>query len=415
MLTFRFSGVDGCMTETETLTSGMVGKEIKLELSNDWDNMTKTAVFIAGDVTRDVVGISDTVEIPAAVLAQPLQRLYVGIYGVKDDGRVTPTIRAEGPWIVPGADPSGDEGTAPDLPVWAQLQTQIDALKNSGSGNESGDHVTNADVGSIKVVLGNIMTILKAQVEDESGTPQGYGMDVSGLVTHNEALIAALGSAGDGEEADTPVTPGKTLTGISAVYNGGAVTAGTAVSALVGITVTAHYADGTSETVTGYTLSGSIAEGENTITVSYGGKSATFSVSGIAQSAEEEEILLRTSEYGFNVTMYSDSGSTSVGDDGNCYCDQSDEVFAEETEVAISFNLTGTIGTRKAYAGCVTEDIDITLNPQPTTAFSAYHVALLGTLNNVQNVKYTVKAGYKLILIQVGGNRQGAFTAAKEV
>ena len=93
------------------------------------------------------------------------------------------------------------------------------------------------------------------------------------------AFQSAFGLSGGGEEPDVP---GKTLTSISAVYSGGSVPTGTAVNDLTGIVVTAHYSDGTSETVTDYTLSGTIAEGENTVTVSYGGKTTTFTVMGIA-------------------------------------------------------------------------------------------------------------------------------------
>lgn len=81
--------------------------------------------------------------------------------------------------------------------------------------------------------------------------------------------------------------PEKTLTSIFAVYSGGDVTAGTAVNDLTGIVVTAHYSDGTSEVVTGYTLSGTIAEGENTITVSYGGKTTAFIVTGTAEDSTD--------------------------------------------------------------------------------------------------------------------------------
>lgn len=99
------------------------------------------------------------------------------------------------------------------------------------------------------------------------------------------AFMAAFGLEGTGSEIpDEPEQPEKTLTGISAVYSGGSVPVGTAVSALTGIVVTAHYSDGSTDTVTGYTLSGSIAEGSNTITVSYEGKTATFSVTGVAES-----------------------------------------------------------------------------------------------------------------------------------
>lgn len=80
--------------------------------------------------------------------------------------------------------------------------------------------------------------------------------------------------------ADPTYTPGVTLTSISAVYNGGSVPIGTAVTDLTGIVVTAHYSNGTSATVVGYTLSGTIAEGNNTITVTYEGQTATFVVVG---------------------------------------------------------------------------------------------------------------------------------------
>lgn len=87
-----------------------------------------------------------------------------------------------------------------------------------------------------------------------------------------------------GIEDSGDTEPEKTLTSISATYTGGDVAVGTAVSDLTGIVVTAQYSDGTSETVNGYTLSGTIAEGSNTITVSYGGMTTTFAVTGIAES-----------------------------------------------------------------------------------------------------------------------------------
>ena len=72
------------------------------------------------------------------------------------------------------------------------------------------------------------------------------------------------------------------MTGISATYSGGSVPAGTALDDLTGIVVTTQYSDGSTATVTGYTLSGEIAEGSNTITVTYQGKTATFTVTGTA-------------------------------------------------------------------------------------------------------------------------------------
>lgn len=111
--------------------------------------------------------------------------------------------------------------------------------------------------------------------------------DVSGAYAAFKTAFGITDESGGEEEPDTPVTPDepeKTLSSISATYSGGDVAVGTAVSELTGIVVTAHYSDGSTETVTGYTLSGTIAEGSNTVTVSYGGKTTTFSVIGVAES-----------------------------------------------------------------------------------------------------------------------------------
>lgn len=72
-----------------------------------------------------------------------------------------------------------------------------------------------------------------------------------------------------------------TLSSISATYSGGDVAVGTAVTELTGIVVTAEYSDGSTEEITDYSLSGTIAAGSNTVTVSYGGFTDTFTVTGI--------------------------------------------------------------------------------------------------------------------------------------
>lgn len=511
MLTFRFSGAAGIMIRTEVLTSGMVGKKVRLEFSEEWDGLTKTAVFMAGGVTRSVTGVSDVAAIPADVLARPVRKLYVGIYGVSADGAVTPTIRAEGPEILPGVVPFGDVITDPDLPVWAQLQVQLDALKekisesNGDSGEISISRVDYAQVenkpringvelegnkslaelgisqptdaqiseavsgyldahpeatttvqdGSItesklsddvlKRMDGNSVFAGKTAsffgdslTEVNSKYTKGYHQWVKELLglasynnygrsgytfasmltsmqnaddspdivfvmggTNNQRINVPMGSLGDttadtnygqlymlckyakekythqpvifitqhyqtmnqgsagitayqisrammevchmfaipvydnyvmsgmyptnislwaadgchwndkghelvgrnlakfvcdscrylydGETDEGGGETEVTLTGITAAYTGGDVAVGTDVTALTGITVTAKYSDGSTAAVTGYTLSGTIAEGSNTITVSYGGMTATFTVTGIADSGGEDD------------------------------------------------------------------------------------------------------------------------------
>lgn len=100
-----------------------------------------------------------------------------------------------------------------------------------------------------------------------------------------EAFLEAFASSGEEPEVpDEPVDPDVTLTSIAVKYSGGDVEVGTALTDLKGIVVTATYSDGNFKTVTGYTLSGTIKEGVNIITVSYGGLTATFTVTGYVQS-----------------------------------------------------------------------------------------------------------------------------------
>lgn len=130
---------------------------------------------------------------------------------------------------------------------------------------------------------------------------------------YNAFRVAFGLDSGGGDSGETT----KTLTSISAVYSGGEVAVGTAVADLTGIVVTAHYSDGTSATVTGYTLSGTIAEGSNTITVSYGGKTATFTVTGVAESGEPIDTSPRIAQYGVGL----DKSNTIVTQETTCITD----------------------------------------------------------------------------------------------
>ncbi len=148
------------------LTSGTVGAICRFDFSQDWDNLSKTAVFVAGGVQRDAILIDDECVIPWEVLEYRGYHLRIGVYGTNAAGTlVIPTVYASCGTIVAGADPNGDESTDPTLPVWAQLLSQIGNLddldteaKNnlvaaineaaqSGGGGGTSDHskMTNRD------------------------------------------------------------------------------------------------------------------------------------------------------------------------------------------------------------------------------------------------------------------------------
>lgn len=71
-------------------------------------------------------------EIPSEVVTLSSEMLYVGIYGTDGEDMVAiPTVWASLCVICGAADPSGDESTNPELPVWAQLQEEINELKEN--------------------------------------------------------------------------------------------------------------------------------------------------------------------------------------------------------------------------------------------------------------------------------------------
>lgn len=74
--------------------------------------------------------------------------------------------------------------------------------------------------------------------------------------------------------------PPATLTSITCIYtqSGTVYDTDTLDSLKSDLVVTAHYDNSTTQIVTTYTLSGTLIEGTSTITVSYGGKTTTFTV-----------------------------------------------------------------------------------------------------------------------------------------
>lgn len=110
------------LTGHTLITSGMVGLPCEFAFGEPWEGLTKTAVFRAGNETRDIVGIDTVVTVPHEVLEKPGTKLFIGVYGTNSEGDlVIPTIWVDAGFILSGADPSGDPSTDPALPVWGQV------------------------------------------------------------------------------------------------------------------------------------------------------------------------------------------------------------------------------------------------------------------------------------------------------
>ena len=130
MIKVIYNKTCGRCVQSEPLTSGMVGQPIELEYSADFDGLTVTAVFTDGKNTVDVVNPGNECIIPHEVLTTVGAMVKVGIYAVKGDELVIPTIYANIGIVLNGADPSGDVSADPTLPVWAQTQAMIGNLND---------------------------------------------------------------------------------------------------------------------------------------------------------------------------------------------------------------------------------------------------------------------------------------------
>lgn len=163
-------------------------------------------------------------------------------------------------------------------------------------------------------------------------------------------LIAILRGTSGGEE---PENPEVTLTSISASYYGGDVAVGTLLNDLTGITVTAHYSNGSTANVTDYTLSGEIAEGINTITVSYGGKTTTFTVVGYVEE-EPDTPPTDNTEPVYQLESPYDLASNGKTDTGFA-------PFATEEPYNKAFTICCT-ATATRVSGSITQIFDLSLN-----------------------------------------------------
>lgn len=132
----RVSGVHAVPICLKEIPRGIKGATVRFEYADPrWDKLSKTVVFKGSGVTKDILDAGEVVEVPPEVVERAGQSLLVGVYGTDADGnQAIPTLWADLGRIRPAADPSGDTSTDESLPVWAQLQEQIDELKQGGTG-----------------------------------------------------------------------------------------------------------------------------------------------------------------------------------------------------------------------------------------------------------------------------------------
>lgn len=121
--------------KTELLTSGSVKvNETEFAFSADWDGLKKTAVFRAGDESREVLlDGTGRCGIPWEVLEKPGQQLYAGVYGSVSGGDIVlPTVWAHLGAVLEGTSP-GESARPPTPDLWEQeLAKKGDGLSYDG-------------------------------------------------------------------------------------------------------------------------------------------------------------------------------------------------------------------------------------------------------------------------------------------
>ena len=185
------------VTENEILTSGMINAKIKFEFSEDWtSNISKTAIFTAGDVTKVVLDSyweNNVCSIPQECLAKSDEILMVGIYGADNANVVAiPTV-----WATVGKIRKGYEGyedvSTGTLPIWAQVQSaaaqSATAAKNAQDAAEAAQSKVEAAQAAAEAAQAKAET---AQSKAESAQSAA-----------ESAAASASGSASAAEDSET--------------------------------------------------------------------------------------------------------------------------------------------------------------------------------------------------------------------
>ena len=171
----------------------------------------------------------------------------------------------------------------PDTYTIPQADPTLTQSGQAADAKKTGDEITDLKSG---------FSDLDERVADleEGGTGSGLTEAVKVALLQIAQKVAYTDAHGQDYYDDLydALYPPATLVRIDAIYtqSGTVLTTDTLDSLKDDLVVTATYTDQTTEAVTNYTLSGTLSEGISTITVSYGGKTATFNVNVTERAPE---------------------------------------------------------------------------------------------------------------------------------
>ena len=163
-----------------------------------------------------------------------------------------------------------------------------------------------------------------AEIKEDLAALEGGGMsdDVKSALLQIAQKVVYVDDGGqtyyqDLYDALYPPAPPATLSYITCVYtqSGTVYDTDTLDSLKADLVVTAHYDNSTTQTVTAYTLSGTLTAGTSTITVSYNGKTTTFNVT-VTHQSQTLKVYFNTLQYTEGTCIKGDGSTASVGGGG---------------------------------------------------------------------------------------------------
>ena len=156
------------VTNKELLTVGSAGIQVQFTLSEDWDTLSKLAVFRVGDdgTKVDVVlGESLTCVVPPEVLTQEDEVLFIGIYGSNGQGTVIiPTVWASAGVVKPGTEPNTPAESQPTPEIWAQILSVANDAEQTATEAMS---AVEAGLQDLSTLEGNVETAEAQRVVNE--------------------------------------------------------------------------------------------------------------------------------------------------------------------------------------------------------------------------------------------------------
>ncbi len=202
-------------------------------------------------------------------------------------------------------------GATEIAPSVRALSARMDEFTSLDDGSTTGDaELADIRVGYDGTTYQSAGTAVRTQIEAamQSGSGTGLTEDIKAALLQIASKVVYIDDDGQTyyDTLYNALYPPADLVSISALYTQSGVVYDTATldDLKPDLVVTGHYSDSSTRTITTYTLSGTLTVGINTITVAYGGKTTTFTVTVTATPVDPPELYLCSVEVGGSTTRY---------------------------------------------------------------------------------------------------------------